>query len=438
VTTVLEALPTPPMVRGLPVLGNFLEWRRDHLGVFMRAYQEHGPIFSIKLGPMKGVMLIGPRYHEFYFKEVDNLLSVPEIYRFTIPMFGDVMMSCTDTQRRRRHVSLLQSAFQGKRLAHYTDVMRRLSQDWLDGLPERGSFELWDTFEPLVMKVAASALLGQEITARVEEFRPLLVDLARGMDFIFPPNLPLPKFRRRDRARRLLTEMLSPLLAARRADPGGTSDFLQTLVDDPQLLAEGEDVQVGMAMATLFTGYITTAAQSAWTLVLLLQHPEYLRRVVDEIDAGDARQPLLDWAVRESVRLRSVMSHYARTNAQDYELDGYRIPKGWLTMICPGVAHRLPEVFTDPERFDPLRFAPDRAEDRRHPHALIGFSGGFYRCPGQAFGSNEVKVILTSLLSRYDLTLLDPDPQPNFDMGVTRPGSPCRIYHERRYAGVPR
>lgn len=438
-TIALRALPTPPMVRGLPVLGNFLEWRRDHLGVFLRAYREHGPIFSIKLGPMKGVMLIGPRYHEFYFREVDHLLSVPEIYRFTIPMFGDVMMSCADTERRRRHVAMLQSAFQGRRLAHYTEVMRRLSQERLGDLPERGTFELWDTIEPLVMKIAASALLGPEITARVEDFRPLLVDLARGMDFILPPNLPLPKFRRRDRARRLLTEMLSPLLAARRTSSGPPAgDFLQTLVDDPQLRAEGEDVQVGMAMATLFTGYITTAAQTAWTLVLLLQHPEYLRQVVGEIDAGDPRQPLLDRAVKESVRLRSVMSHYARTNAEDYELDGYRIPKGWLTMICPGVAHRLPELFTDPERFDPARFAPDRAEDRQHPHALIGFSGGFYRCPGQAFGSNEVKAVLTSLLSRYRLTLLTPDPRPNFDLGVTRPASPCRIYYERRFAGPSR
>jgi sterol 14-demethylase len=440
VTVALGTLPTPPMVRGLPLLGNFLEWRRDHLGVFERAYAEHGPVFSIRLGPMRGVMLIGPRYHEFYFREVDNLLSVPELYRFTIPMFGDVMMACTDVERRRRHVSLLQSAFQGRRLAHYTEVMERLSAEWLDRLPQRGRFELWDTLEPLVMRIAASSLLGPEVTAKVDEFRPLLVDLARGMDFVLPPNLPLPKFRRRDRARRLLTEQLSPLLAQRRRhrQPGtprttgdGADDFLQTLVDDPELLAEGEDAQVGMAMATLFTGYITTAAQSCWTLVLLLQHPGYLRDVVAELDAG-GRQPLLEWAIKESVRLRSVMSHYARTNTEAYELDGYRIPKGWLTMLCPGVAHRLPEVFTDPERFDPLRFAPDRAEDRRQPHALIGFSGGFYRCPGQAFGSNEIRAILTALLSRFDLTLLTPDPQPNFDLGVIRPGSPCLVHFERR------
>jgi sterol 14alpha-demethylase len=425
---------SPPMVKGLPLFGSLLEWRRDHLGVFMRAYQRHGPVFSIALGPQKGVVLIGPEYHDFYFKEVDRTLSVPELYRFVIPMFGEVMMAATDMDRRRRHVALLQSAFQGGRLTRYTDVMHREVDSWLATLGEHGEFELWDTIEPLVMRIAASALLGPEIRARVDEFRPLLVDLARGMEFIFPPNLPLPKFFRRDRARRLLTEMLRPVLAERRCDPGTHTDFLQTLVDDADLRAEGDDVQVGMALCTIFTGYITTAAQACWTLVHLLANPHYLDSVVSELSSGQD-SPRLGWSFKESLRLRPVIGHYARVNVVDYEIDGYRVPHGWMTILCPGVAHRLPEIFTDPERYDPERFSPDRAEDKRHPHALIGFSGGFYRCPGQAFGTNEVKVLVGSLLSRYRLMPLDSEPAAEFDLGVTRPRSPCVIRYHRRAGG---
>jgi sterol 14-demethylase len=434
------------MVRGLPLLGSLLEWRRDHLGVFMRAYQQHGPVFSIQLGPMKGTVLVGPEYHEFFFKEVDRTLSVPELYRFVVPMFGDVLMAATDQDRRRRHVALLQSAFQGGRLATYTELMAQEVHAWLDGLGDRGEFDLWDSVEPLVMRIAASALMGPEIRARVEEFRPLLVDLARGMEFILPPNLPLPKFYRRDRARRLLTEMLRPVLAERRRAPGARADFLQTLVDDAALRAEGDDVQVGMALCTMFTGYITTAAQACWALVQLLRNPGYLVDMVAELDAAPSgpdgcphagpatAAPRLEWAVKESVRLRPVMGHYARTNARDYELDGFLLRRGWLTMLCPGVAHRLPEVFADPERYDPYRFAPGRAEDKRHPHALIGFSGGFYRCPGQAFGSSEVKALLAGLLSRFELAPLDAEPAADFDLGVTRPRSPCIIRYQRRRA----
>jgi sterol 14-demethylase len=147
---------------------------------------------------------------------------------------------------------------------------------------------------------------------------------------------------------------------------------------------------------------------------------------------GVLRSSRLDWAIKESVRLRPVMGHYARTNAEDYELGGYRMPRGWLTMLCPTVAHRLPEVFADPLRYDPERFSPGRAEDKRHPHALIGFSGGFYRCPGQAFGTTEIKVVVGGLLSAYELMPPLAEPAPDVELGVTRPRSPCVIGYRRR------
>lgn len=423
--------PTPPMIKGWPLLGSLLEWRRDHLTLFERAYREHGPIFGVRLGPQRGVVLIGPKYHDFYFREVDHRLSVPELYKFVVPMFGDVMMAATDTERRRRHVALLQSAFRSGRLRRYVEVMADEVDRWLDGLGARGEFELWSTLEPVVMRIAASALMGPEIRDRIGEFRPLLVDLARGMEFILPPNLPLPRFVRRDLARRRLTEMLRPILADRRTHPGRHEDFLQTLVDDPDLAAEGPEVQVGMALCTIFTGYITTAAQACWTLALLLRHPGYLQTIISAPD-DDTRDTRLTWAFKESLRLRPVMGFYGRNNAVDIDLDGYRLPKGWMTMLCPGVAHRLPEYFADPDRYDPERFAPGRDEDRRNPHAMIGFSGGFYRCPGQAFGTHEVRMLLGGLLSRFDLEPLAADPSPDLDLGVTRPGGPTMIRYRRR------
>jgi len=433
------------MVRGLPLVGSLFDFLREHTGLFQRAYSEHGPIFGIKLGPQRGVMLIGPQYHDFFFKEVDHRLSVPELYKFVIPMFGEVLVAAKDREVRHRHMAVMHSAFQGRQLAAYTEVMAAETGLWLDSLGDAGSFDVWTAMEALSMNIAATTLMGSEVRARIGEFAPLLGDLARGMEFILPPNLPLPKFRRRDRARALLTEMIVPVLADRRERPGEHTDFLQTLVDHPEI-GEDDDLLVGMALCTIFTGYITTAAQMSWSLVLLLQHEEYLRSVVAEIDrekapgsaeaAGTlparARLPRLEWAVKEALRLRPVMSHYARYNTEEYELDGYRIPKGWLTMLCPAVAHRLPEVFTDPDRYDPERFAPGRAEDKRHPYAMIGFSGGFYRCPGSAFGSNEIKVALARLLDRYDLALGTPDPQASFDMGVIRPGSPCEVRYLSR------
>jgi sterol 14-demethylase len=61
------------------------------------------------------------------------------------------------------------------------------------------TFEVYESLAAPAMKMETSAFMGGEIRARLFEFLPLYQDFARGMDFVLPPNLPLPPFRRRDR-----------------------------------------------------------------------------------------------------------------------------------------------------------------------------------------------------------------------------------------------
>lgn len=438
-------LAMPPAVRGLPVLGSLLDYRRDHVKVFWQAYKQHGPIFSIRLGPQRAVVLIGPEHHRFFFTEVDRILSMQEMYKFVIPMFGEVL-NAAETEVRKKQLAILQSAFQGKRMQRYIEIMVEETTDWLDSLGDEGSFELWTAFEGLGMRIAANALMGWELRQRIDEFVPLYRDLANGMEFVLPPNLPLPRFRRRDRARVKLTEMIQPMIAERQANPGKHNDFLQTLAEATYLDQSPmpNDAIVGLTLLTVFTGYISTAAQNCWTLIQLLQHQDYLAGVLDEQEAvlnrGAAdlnaetlgRLERLDRALKETERMYPVMSHYARYNSEAYVLEGYHIPKGWLTMVCPTVAHRLPEVFSQPDTYDPERFSPERAEDRKHAYSLIGFGGGFYRCPGSRFGINEIKTMLSLLLQRYTLELVDPHPKPDYEIGMIRPKPPYLIRYRRR------
>ncbi|HMB92926.1 MAG TPA: cytochrome P450 [Rhodothermales bacterium] len=439
--------PTPPTLHGWPLLGHLLEYRKDHIDVFWRAYKTLGPVFSIRLGPQRAVMLIGPEYHRFFFTQVDKILSMPELYRFVIPMFGQVLNAVEDRDTRKQQLALMHDAFRGKKMQRHVQVMVQETLAWLDTLGDEGTFEIYDAFSALAMNIAANAFMGPEIRRQMDAFLPLYEDLARGMDFVLPPNLPLPRFIRRDRARKRLNDLLCPVIAQRKAHPEEHDDFLQTILDGRSQtngLAANETV-VGFALMSVFTGYITTAAQTCWSLVQLLQHPAYLAVVQDELKglpyrSEDLSAEIFDqleqvgWALKESQRMHPVMSHYARYNTQDYVLGGYTIPQGWLTMVCPAVAHRLPEVFSEPDRYDPTRFAPERAEDRRQAYSLIGFSAGLYQCPGMAFGTYEMKCILSLLLQRYTVELLDPDPQRDFEMGVIRPRPPCRVRYTVRAA----
>lgn len=435
---------TPPALPGLPLLGNLLEYRREHVEVFRRGHRALGPVFSLRLGPQRAAVMVGPEHHRFFFTQADRALSLPEVYRFVVPMFGAVLNAAADPGVRRGQLALLHTAFRGARMEGYVAAMAAETRAWIRSLGASGTFEVNESLTRLGIDIAAAALVGPEVRARTPELRPLFDDLARGMEFVLPPSLPLPRFRRRDRARARLEAMVRPIVEARRTDPAGRDDFLQALASDP----EADGAAVGMALLSVFTGYITTSAQAAWALAQLLESPEWEAAVRDEagavlgerpetVDAASlARLARMEWALKESQRMHPVMSHYARWVAEEFEAGGYRVPRGWLAMVCPAVAHRLPECFADPDRYDPGRFAPGRAEDRATPYALIPFGAGPYRCPGMAFGTNEMKCVLGMLLQHFDLELLDRAPERDFEMGVIRPRPPCRVRYTRRAAAL--
>ena len=95
----------------------------------------------------------------------------------------------------------------------------------------------------------------------------------------------------------------------------------------------------------------------------------------------------------------------SRGVVKDVEYAGYLIPAGWMVDISPMVTHRMPEIYREPDRFDPDRFAPPREEDKRYPFSLVGFGGGTHTCIGLELAKLEMKVFLVSLLRQYNWTV---------------------------------
>jgi sterol 14alpha-demethylase len=438
--------PIPPAMPGLPVLGNLLEFNRDRYGLLQRGYDTFGPIFSLRLGPKRAAVLIGPQYHQRFFEETDHTLSMAQAYKFLVPMFGEpvgVTAAPEDYQKQR---AIFLELFKSTHMEGYVQVMAQEVQAWLATLGASGTFEVVDSCQRLAQHIAAHAFLGAVFRQRLADpFWHLFHDLVAGMDAVLPPSLPLPRFLRRDRARRQMHAMLRPWIAERREASGQPQDFLQTLVEARD--ADGRPLTdaliVSFIISLLFAGHETTSGQASWGLIHLLQHPAYLRVVVEEqAHALPPDQPLtletlrrlphLLWALRETERLRPAAGLLMRYTVEPYEVGGYQVPAGWLTLISPHLAHRLPEVFHEPAHYDPWRFAPERAEDRQHRFALVGFGGGMHKCLGIHFATYEMAVIISLLLQHYHLELLTPDPQPRLEkMRAARP-TPCWIRYQRR------
>lgn len=441
--------PTPPALRGLPVLGNLLDFKKSSARLIQRGYDELGSVFTLKLGPKKVAVLIGPEHHKAFFLETDNALRMDKAYRFLRAMFGNVSFAASpDVYQAQRHIQL--APFKRQRLSAYVDVMVEEVQTWLDGLGDTGEIEILEEMLHLTQHVAAHTLLGKQFREQVGvNFWKAYADLAQSIDPILPPNWPMPKNFRRERAKRQLRKILFPFIKERRQSIEQHDDFLQEFIDarykDGRPL-ESEAI-LNLILGLVFAGHETTAGQAAWTVIELLKHPGYQILVQNEIDqeVPDAmfdlnvlgQMNLTKWAVDETTRLHPVANLMMRHVEEDFDVGDYRIPAGWMVMVSPELAHKLESSFQRPDQYNPLRFAPGREEHKQDFWAMIPFGGGVHKCTGMNFAINEMMIVLAMLFRQFELELVTPETTPRYDLGAMKP-SPTIIRYRRRTSPAKR
>ena len=93
-----------------------------------------------------------------------------------------------------------------------------------------------------------------------------------------------------------------------------------------------------------------------------------------------------------------------RATADD-DLNGYYIKKGTILIVLTHRLHRNPDVWPEPERFDPTRFLPGAGTDRPKA-AYVPFGGGRRICIGSQFAMMEGTLIAARTSQRFVLDTL--------------------------------
>lgn len=438
------SLNTPPVVSGgLPVLGHALEMMRDRERLFKRGYREHGDVFAIKLGPRFAAVVSGAENNKLVYTQTDKALNMQDAYQFLKSSLGEVLFTASkEAYYNQRPV--LQEVFRRERMAGYIQAMNIEIQAWIDGLGDVGVMDLSAEMLRLAQFVAGHALIGPQYQQELGEgFWDLYLDISRSLDPILPPNLPLPKFRRRDKAKAAINKIFQEMIEKRRQHPEQYDDLISTLLQTP--LKDGTVMEdqtiVNMFTGLLFAGHETTAGQAAWTVAQLLQNPDYLELVEGElklkVPAGtEITQEVINqlehiaWAIEETTRMRPSADLQMRTVEQALDLGGYHLPVGWQVIVNAANSHFLPEVFKNPDYYDPLRWSPERGEGK-NAFALIGFGGGIHKCTGMNFAKNEMTIITARLLQTFDLELLSQDIRVVQGAGANHP-SEIKIRYQKK------
>ncbi len=440
---------TPPVLRGgLPYLGHAFEFHRDPIGLLQRGRDQFGDIFSFLLAGSQVTVLTGPKANEAFFRAPDHQLSAKEAYQFMVPIFGAGIAYDASPEIMSEQLGFVFPALREERLQQYAQFIVEEALAYFDSWGHSGEVDLLNAMNELTVFIASRCLIGQEFRQNLtSEFADLYHDLEGGINLLafFQPYLPLPSFKRRDKARVRMVELISEIITQRRSHGTEGEDFLQTLMTarykDGSALTD--DNITGLLLTLLFAGQHTSAVLAAWTGILLLQHSEYLPAILLEQQEvlGHAQVSLealrrlvvLERSIKEAERMRPPLIMLMRKILQDFEYEGYHIPAGGLAMVSSAVSHRIPDIFRNPDCYDPDRFAFGREEDRKATYALMGFGGGRHRCIGQAFAFQQVKVIWSVLLQRFDLELVHQDYQPDYSTFVVGPRQPCLVRYQKKF-----
>jgi cytochrome P450 len=399
------AVRLPPAVR-LPKLFQGVGFAMSRRWMIQRLARRYGDVFMLNLPIYGRVVVAGdPQLaKQIFTTSPDELGNIqPNLSR----LFGSGSVFALDGEEHRRRRRLLAPPFHGKSMRNYEEIIEeetlRETADWPEGKP----FATLPSMMRITLNAILRAVFGAE-GAELDELRRLIppwVTLGSRMASVPKPKRTYGRYTpwgRLDTWRRQYDLVIDKLIEAERVDPDfdDRTDVLALMLrstyDDGSRMSRKD---IGDELLTLLAaGHETTAATLGWAFERLTRHPDVLAALVEEADSGG--QELRQATILEVQRARTVIDFAARrVYSPAYQLGEWTIPRGDSILVSIARIHENPEVFPEPERFDPQRYVGSKPS----AFAWIPFGGGTRRCVGAAFANMEIDVVLRTILRHFSI-----------------------------------
>uniref|UniRef100_A0A8C7ZW86 aromatase n=1 Tax=Oryzias sinensis TaxID=183150 RepID=A0A8C7ZW86_9TELE len=437
-----EMKPIPGLEKTYPIIGNSLYFKAN-AGEFFNQILEFcdtfrdEPLFKIWVGPVPFVVL-------FHSETVEKVLSNPVhldksfAYTFLHPWLGTGLLTSTGKKWKQRR-RILTPTFHFSILTDFLEVMNEQAEllvEKLDKLAGKGQFNCFSHVTLCALDIICGKISKEKntISSCIFFFKCRMSDIIsrRQRAPWFWPDFLYYFFgegKEHDKTLKILhsftkkviqerSESLSHTESDGESDRGSRKrkaflDMLLNTTDENGNKLSHQDIQEEVD-TFMFEGHDTTAASMNWALHLLGSHPEVQRKAQQELQEvfGASDRPAttedlkklkyLECVIKEALRLYPSVPFFARRLGEDCHINGFMVPKGANAIIITYTLHRDPRYFPEPEEFRPERFLPENAAGRP-PYAYVPFSAGLRNCIGQRFALMEEKVVLSSILRKFNV-----------------------------------
>ena len=370
--------------------------------------RELGGVSGVRLGPRPTVLVTDP-------DAVRHVLALhPDRYvkrshRARVLVGDGVLSASGEPWKRQRR--LLQAQFTGAGIRRYEEriaaAARRTADRWADAARTGAPTDVREDMRFFALDTIWRSLTGHPLDETTNRELAAVEAVGAALPTTPSASTDLDALRATVAADLARVDAVAEqaIAAARRGEAGPEGPgLLRVLVDAGETRPEYTDRLIRDELVTLLTaGHETTATTLAWLYLLLDRHPEARRWA---LDAGPADSPERENALRalasETLRLYPSAWLLPRHATEDDTLAGYRVEAGTDIFVCPYLTHRDPALWSDPERFDPSRFAAVEEDRRAVSHgAYYPFGLGARACLGAQFAVREMVELLKRLLPAF-------------------------------------
>jgi cytochrome P450 len=434
-----SALAHIPGEEGWPIIGRTLDILADPKGEVERMAAKYGLVYRSRVLGETSITALGPEANELLLFDQAKLFSSTHGWGSILGLLFPRGLMLLDFDEHRLHRRALSVAFKSGPMKSYlaaldAGIAARVAQ-WR---ARPGPMLMYPAMKQLTLDLAATSFLGTGIGPEVGEITRAFVDMVAASVAVIRKPWPGTQMARGVKGRARVVGYFSEQIPIRRAKGGEDlfSQLCQATHEDGALLST-QDIVDHMSFLMMAAHDTLTSSLTSFVAALAAD-PEWQQKLRDEVMALGVRadepvsfdqlaaMPLNEMAFKEAMRMKPPVPSIPRRAMRDFTFRGYDVPAGTMVGINPLFSHHMPQIWPEPDRFDPMRFT-DEAQRTRHRFAWVPFGGGAHMCLGLHFAYMQAKCFARHFLGNLTVSL-EPGYTPQWQMWpIPKPKDGLRV-----------
>lgn len=428
-----------PALKGAPLLGSIMEYRRDFLGL-LKHVAAVGDLATFKVLGEQLILVNSPELlHELLVVNGHKLNKSEDSLDASRPLFGHGLFNIEEKYHKQDR-KLLAADFTPSAVSHYGKLIMECVDEQIDDWSDGETVLVGKSTMQLTVRIIGKIALGVDLLHESENlWKVFTVVIERMRDYLaelvpLPLSFPTPSHLSYKKAIADLDKLIYEIIDHHKRGDITSDDVVNRLL---RVQREGgmelamTDEQVRDEVVTmLLAGHETTANALGFIWGNLVSHPEIYEKAREEVDRvlegrtptpEDLKNlPYIGQLFHESLRKYPPFYILDRQNMEPITLGDCEIPANSIILFSPYTLHRREDIYPDPEEFLPERFSAEN-RDAIPKMGFIPFGGGHRICLGKSLATMEASLILTRFIQRVKFEAVTEGPPQAQPMITLRP-----------------